>query len=785
MKPPKALLVRRDTFLASTIIVLAALVAYYNSFSGPLIFDDRVALMANPSIRHWRSALFPPYDSTVGGRPLLNFTFAINYASSGMNVWGYHAFNLLVHLLAGLTLFGIVRRTLMSPALEKRFGTVALPLALAIAAIWVVHPLQTEAVTYITQRAESLMGLFYLLTLYCFILSLESAAPVKWQVLSVVAGLLGMMSKETMVTTPLIVFLYDRIFISGSFREAWRRRWPYYIGLACMWLLLLARLRLGLHHQGVGFDQGVTWWRYALTSCRSVVFYLKLAIWPHPLVLDYGNDIVTNATRVLPYVTVLVALVVSVLIMLWRWPTIGFAGAWFFIILAPTSSIIPLVGQPMAEHRMYLPLAAIIALAVLGLHILIRWRGLVVLAVAVVVLTWLSIRRNNDYRSELAIWSDTVAKLPENARARSYLGNVLLEIPGRMPDAIAEYQEALRIKPNYAGAHCNYGNALLKIPGRVRDAISEYQEALRINPDLAEAHFDLGRALLTIPGRMRDAIAEFKKALQIKPDLAEAHFNLGNALLKDPTRRSDAVTEFKEALRINPDYAEAHYNLGIVLAPMPGQLADAITHFEAALRINPNYAQTHYDLGIVLAKIPGRLPDAISHYESALRINPSYTEAHNNLGTLLAQMPGRLPDAITHFEAALRINPNSAETHYDLGVVLAKIPGRLPDAISHYEAALRINPDYAEAHYGLGIVLAKTPGRMSDAISHYDAALRVNPSYAEAHDKLGIALAQMSGRVPEAIIHFKTALRLKPDFAEARENLILIDQWQAHQPRQP
>ena len=211
--------IRWGGLVASCIMVLAALVAYHNSFSGSFIADDEWSITDNPTIRHFSSALSPPSHAGVGGRPLLNLTYAFNYALGGLNVWGYHAFNLLVHALTGFTLFGIVRRTLLRPTLGKRFGVEAVPLALAVAVIWIVHPLQTEAVTFISQRAECLMGLFYLLTLYCFIRGLESGAPARWLTLSVAACFLGALSKEIIMTAPVLVLLYDRTFATGSFRE--------------------------------------------------------------------------------------------------------------------------------------------------------------------------------------------------------------------------------------------------------------------------------------------------------------------------------------------------------------------------------------------------------------------------------------------------------------------------------------------------------------------------------------------------------------------------------------
>jgi protein O-mannosyl-transferase len=560
---PNISLVHQGSLFAGVIIIVAAVAAYHNSFSGLFLLDDQSAIADNPSIRQLGSALSPPPAATTGGRPILNLTFALNYALGGMNVWGYHAFNLLVHTLAGLTLFGVVRRTLLKPALSARFGAAAWPLALAMAVIWVVHPLQTEAVTYISQRAESLMGLFYLLALYCFIRSQDSGdrnqekrsglrppcPPKPWQrrmasslpvllslgeggwlLASIFSCLLGVMSKETIVTAPLIILLYDRTFVAGSFVEACQQRWRYYLGLAGTWLLLLARLRLGLHHQSVGFDLGVTRWNYALTSCRSVALYLKLAIWPHPLVLDYGNNIVHHAVDVLPYGLVLVVLIAGLMLALWRWPVVGFAGAWFFIILAPTSSVVPIAGEPMAESRMYLSLAAVIGLAVLGLYTWIGRRSLILFAAVAVGLGWLSIRRNEDYHTALAIWGETLAKQPDNERAHNEFGRALAEIPGRLPEAIDQFEAALRLNPNFAEAHSNLGMALAEVPGRLPEAIDQFEAALRLDPDFAIAHNNLGAVLANSPGRLPEAISQFETALRIKPDYPDARDNLAAAL---------------------------------------------------------------------------------------------------------------------------------------------------------------------------------------------------------------------------------------------------------------
>jgi Tfp pilus assembly protein PilF len=491
--------------LAGAVIVLAAVGAYHNSFRAPFIFDDAFSILQNPTIRQlWPigHALSPPPESVVGGRPVLNLSFAVNHALGGTAVRGYHALNLIIHILAGLTLLGIVRRTLLQPALRGRFGDAAPPLALAVAVIWTVHPVQTESVTYLSQRAESLMGLFYLVTLYCFIRGAGSSAPGVWYTLSVAACLLGMASKEVMASAPLVVLFYDRTFVGGTFRSALRQRWRLYLGLAGTWLVL-GFLMVGLANRKAGFHVGVSWWIYALTECRAIVHYLQLAVWPHPLVFDYGLDLVKRAVDVAPYALILVLLVAGTGIALRFWPALGFVGVWFLAILAPDSSVVPVAGSPMAEHRLYLPLAAVVTLEVIGIHALLGCRSVPVIGALAIGLGFLTVRRNEDYRSPVALWQDTVNKCPENPRAQYNLG-VALDEAGRAADAIKHYEETLRMKPDSAETHNNLGAALLEV-GRIEEAINHYEQAVRIKPDHVGAHSNLAWILATDDNeRLRD-----------------------------------------------------------------------------------------------------------------------------------------------------------------------------------------------------------------------------------------------------------------------------------------
>ena len=656
------------------LIPVVGIWAYHNSFAVPFLLDDEPSILNNPGIRHlwpiW-AALSPSAASAVGGRPVVNLSLAINYALGGTVVWGYHAINLAIHVLAALTLFGVVRRTLLRPGMSERFGASAECIALAAAVLWTVHPLQTEAVTYISQRCETLMGLFYLLTLYGFIRGVEGsglagASPSRslgWFALSVAACFLGMASKEVMVTAPLTVLLYDRTFVSGSFRKAWSRHWRLYLGLAGSWLLL-GYLMAGLHNRSVGYGLGITWWGYALAECRAVVLYLRLALWPRPLIFDYGYYVLTeNPAAVVPYALILAALAAAVLFGLKRQPAIGFIGTWFFVILAPTSSVVPILGSPTAEHRMYLPLAAVVMVVVVGAvafgrRVFNERQGVVLGCAAggfaVVLFTFLTIQRNRDYHSALSIWQDTVEKCPNNFRA-----------------------------------HGNLGVALARA-GRMQEAIGHYQQALQIMPEYADAHNDLGAALLQ-QGGFQEARQHCLQALRLKPDDAQAQYNLAEALV-GLGRVPEAIDHYQQALRIEPDFAAAHNNLGIALARM-GRLREAMEHWNQALQIAPDFAEAHFNLGLAL-EYTGRVPEAIGHYEQALRIKPDFADAYNSLAWLLAtSVAAESPNpvrAVALAEEACKLSEGRVATYLDTLAAAYAAVGRFSDAVATAQKAVEL-----------------------------------------------------------------------------------------------
>jgi len=615
------------------ILITAGVYAYRDTLRCPFIFDDLPSIPENQSIRQlWPPSvvLSPPAASAVTGRPIVNLSLAVNYALDGLNVGGYHVMNLVLHLLAALALYGVVRRTLLGPRLRGRYGEAAPWLALAIALMWLVHPLLTESVTYIVQRTEVCMGLFFLLALYSLIRGAQSSRPGGWYAAAIISNALGIGSKEVMVVAPVVLLAYDRLFISASLKETVRRRWGLYAGLAAGWLLfaVLVRTRMGEDVALLNLSE-TTRWSYAKAQASVLVYYLRLALWPASLVGDYDDwPLAASMATILPAVGVVATLVGATVWTLRRLLPASFLGVWFFLILAPTSSFWPLPMEVAAERRMYLPLAAVIAFIVIGAHTVLaeasrrlEWptgpRNVVevlMLIAVVAILAQATVRRNEVYRSAVSFWSDVVAKRPNNARGHSNLGSYLFR-EGKLDESVDHFSEALRLKPGYHLAHNNLGLALAA-QGRLEEAIVHFAEALRITPRLIEAQVNLEMAR----GRLRDRYAD---ALRLNPNDVEAHYGLANSLAAQG-RFEEAIDHYRAALRINPTYAQAHRNLGVALTGR-GEMKEAIAHFSEALLIAPG-AQAHYNLGAALAR-DGSTEEAIGQFQAALKLEPDYQSA--------------------------------------------------------------------------------------------------------------------------------------------------------------
>jgi protein O-mannosyl-transferase len=659
---------RHQALLAALLIVLATVAAYVTSFRGALVFDDLPGIANNPTIRdlsleHLLVAI-GPQGGTLSGRPIPNLTLALNHAISGDDLWSYHTANLLIHVLAALTLFGLVRRTLVRPLLAERFGAHAVSLALAIALLWSLHPLQTESVTYLVQRVESLMGLYYLLTLYCFLRAVETSQPRRvWYAAAFLACLVGMGCKEVMVTAPFLVCLFDRTFVSGSWREVWRSRRWFYAALASTWMLLAWLVAASGGRGGTaGFETGISGWQYALTQCQVILSYLKLSLWPHPLAFDRNVRLVGGLGEVWPQAVLLLGMLAATLYLLVRRPAVGFLCVWFFVILAPTSSVVP-VADAMVEHRMYLPLAAVIALLVLTLHARLGRAALPLWLMVALAFAGVTAARNLDYRSPLVLWKDTVRKIPENPRAHNNLGAYLMG-EGRLGEARDRFEAALRLDPKYASAHYNLAQ-LLEKTDRLADAVASYETAIRFNPKLTDAHVNVGH-LLDRLGRSADAIPHYERALQLDPDAGDVHADLGASLLKTQ-RLGPAIEHFKTALELEPRRADVWCSLARALLQQK-DLPASRRACERALQLKPDFPEALYLLGN-LEVASGDLPNAIAHYQRASDLAPDYIAARNNLANALL-MTGQADAAVMHYRRILEQRPNDRSVQENLSRAL-------------------------------------------------------------------------------------------------------------------
>jgi len=551
-------------------LVAAGGLLYASSLSHPFGFDDL------DWIRHDRvGALWPPAAAFGdSSRPILNLSLALNYAVGGLNPIGYRLFNVCVHVLAALILYGVVRRTLQSRPLHARYAKTADALAFAAALIWLVHPLATQPVTYVIQRCESLMALMYLLTLYCVIRCAVSARRGAWILAAWACCTVGIGTKEVMVTAPVVALLYDRTFLAGSFVTALRVRGRLYAGLAATWCVLLLRfesdaLEGSAAWAGFGLP-GLSVLEYACSQPGVLLHYLRLAVWPHPLVFDYGWPVAETVAAIAFPTALLTALGLATLWALWRKPTLGFLGACFFLVLAPTSSVMPIVDLAF-EHRMYLPLAALVVAFVVLIDALLArvsaptWAGVALLVAIAVPLSAATAIRNRDYRSALALWQSVVDAAPGNARGHMNLGLALSEL-GRNEDALTPLRNAIALDPDHGAAHNHLAVALYRLD-RNEEALFHFRRALEIRPTYSDAHQHYGYALHR-SGDIVAALHHLRLAVRYDPSDAAAHVNLASALL-GIGRRGEALHHFREATRLDPIASRALAGAAWILATDP------------------------------------------------------------------------------------------------------------------------------------------------------------------------------------------------------------------------
>jgi tetratricopeptide (TPR) repeat protein len=606
-------------WLRVLLLGLALALGYANSLRVPFLFDDPFVLD------------LPGQELDYSTRPLVWATFDLNRALTARATWSYHVFNALVHFACGCLLLGVLRRIAARavPALAARTRD---DLAFVTTLLWLCHPLQTAAVTYLSQRAETLAALFYLLVLYAFLRSTSGARPRVWQALALVALALGFAAKETIATAPLALWLLDGLFLAPGLLGALRLRPWFYGAMALVTLALFAYLIAPLlGAPSAGFElQEFGPLAYARTQPGVLLHYLRLAVWPHPLCFDYGWPIAEEARDYVPQGLVVVALLGASAALALRRQWLGFAGLFFFLFLAPTSSFVPIL-DPAFEHRVYLPLAVpVLLLVVAGRWMLARLAGPAarrlapaLVAVLALGLTALTVRRNRDYRSAVTLMQLTVESAPRNARAHASLGAALMG-EDRTEEAIPELLAALGhdIRDGYVsdtitpGVYQKLGLAYTRLQQHER-ALPFLERAAALTGNAGDVVF-LGDVLAFL-GQGERAAAEYERALALRPEDASLHAKLGK-VLAGLGRAEEARAQFLEALRLEPEEEAAHLGLSEILAAQ-GEAGAALEHARHALAVEPNTVSEYFGVGRLFGTL-GRYAEAADALREAIRRGP-------------------------------------------------------------------------------------------------------------------------------------------------------------------
>lgn len=564
---------------ALLVVLLAGIVAYANSFGSVFVLDDLSSIAADPAVR--RGDVF---GAAVGdlGRPLTQASFALCAAVNAelgrplLDPGTFHAFNLAVHLAAAATLYALI-----SVGVQGTNGRWQwLPLAVAL--LWVVHPLTTQAVTYVVQRAEAMMALGVMLAVLCTArgaIAGRAAVAWRWYAAAVVAMVLSVGAKQVGVATPAVVLLFDRAYLAGSWRTAIARRWPLYFLLASVAMAALAVQREAILGAGAGADAsagfGVTIhtpWTYALTQTGVLLHYLRLVVLPHPLVVDYDWPATRFLQDALPQVIAVLLIAAATTWTLWRHPKVGVLPAIAFAILMPTSSIVP-IADVVVEHRMYLPLAPVLALLLIaGWTVLRRMGGrpapivaAAVVGLATLTLAGRTIVRNQDYGTSVRFWESEVRHAPGNRRAQHNYANALVQ-EGRPDNALPIYERLLSEMPANELVRTNYARALDALgvvharAGRFEDAARTFSRVIAERPDAPDGYRSLGMLAYErsdLAGAER-LLAE--AAARVDSPDADLQNILGLSLARQG-KVAEAAAAFGRAVAADPDHADAAANL--------------------------------------------------------------------------------------------------------------------------------------------------------------------------------------------------------------------------------
>jgi tetratricopeptide (TPR) repeat protein len=642
------------------LLVFTPLVIFWQAHSHEFVlWDDNVNVFENPALRSvtldnilgfWRAPyahLYIPCTYTLWAltAALSRWVIPQPTGSTPIDPHFFHSLNLLVHLLSVLVVWRIVRILLGRTMREEQSpasGRARIWMECAAcsgALLFAVHPLQVEAVAWVTGFKDVLGGCLSFVAIWQYLQYARGGVavaspgkPARGQVrrtwipygFATGAFVLALLAKPTAVVVPVVAWLLD---VWG-----WPQTWRTRRAAVLAWLVIA--MLLGFFTSQVQPATTLLFtvplWMRPLIAGDAVAFYLYKLVFPVWLGPDYGRAPEVMLPQSWLWFTGLVPWGLAA----WLWhkrtrvPWLVAAAGVFVAGLLPVLGFIPFGFQnysTVADRYVYI--------AMLGPALALAW-GLTqsprrVLAIGcVVILGILGIRsawQTRYWHTTVSLFEHALTVHPGSALAHNNLGLAMAN-QGRSTEALHHYTEALRLQPRNAEAHNNLGNVLVS-QGQTQEAMQHYAEALRLDPTFAEAHNNLGTALVN-QGRSMEAIEHYTAALRFRPSYARAHYNLGNVFNRQG-KMQEAIQQYTAALRLQPNFAEAHHNLGATLAD-EGHIAEAIEHYTEALRLRPHYVNAHYNLGLALAK-QGRLTEAREHFAEVLRLDPTHAAARRFL----------------------------------------------------------------------------------------------------------------------------------------------------------
>jgi len=623
----------KPKFWFCILLAVFIIAVYSNVFKSPFVFDDEYNIINDHAHIRGLSYYTSP-EKWFKWRAVTNFTFALDYKLGKFSTLPYHLTNIFIHIinsllvyLVSLTLF----QTWLNRSIIKPVQSVQTMSAFA-ALIFAGHPVQTMAVTYITQRYASMSVLFYLLSVFLYLKARQAEQKSSGALCfagSLVSGLLALLSKENAASLPAAIVLVEFLVLQKPGEG--RKKILTGLGIAFIFWILFAGYTISNAKSNLTWlNQNATigLWDYLCTQFNVLVIYLRILVLPVNQNMDYNYrykaGFMDGAT---PLAFLVLAVLIAVAIINYRKrPVVTFSISWYFIAHS-VESMMPLTLNAMYEYRLYLPMFGFAILAVYYLELLLRRskKLAAVPLILVLVLGAATFRRNFAWKSEWSVWQDVYEKSPDNPRALVSLG-FLFGTQGKHGQEIEYYQKAIQLKPDYAKAHYNLGVALAD-KGELGEAENHFAQAVRFEPYNISNHINLGM-VLKMQKKYDEAEKAFSDAIKTNPGAAELYYHLG-LVLGEHGKNDSAIRQFSEALRIQQDFGRAHYAWGNVLL-YQNDLEGAKKHFSEAIRINPDDTDSHNNLGVTLLR-QGKKKEAVKEFQEALRINPGFDRARQNI----------------------------------------------------------------------------------------------------------------------------------------------------------